>query len=246
MTDNNLFYGTENKALIAICTRKLISNIGIGAIIWGAINTALGVISIPISAINAGLVILGIMMLGTGIQAIRKPSLKVLMAETIVAIILFLWNLGISFINFQAIGTFEPQGLVFPLIIAAVLANYYRKLGHLREQIASVDPEMIKTTKQMCKRLLKKKLKGDPLVVQTTNRKCRAQLMDEKAFFVQRDLLRAFIGSKEDVHNAIAKPDAKSLKLLFAHPVAKLKYQFDRKNSEKLNNWLSVEIESAT
>lgn len=246
MTDDNLFYATENKALMAICTRKLITNIGIGGIIWGVMNTALGVISIQVSLINIGLVILGIIMLGTGAQAIRRPSLGVLMAETIVAIILFLWNLGISFINFQATGTFEPQGLVFPLIIAAVLANYYRKLGHLREQISSVDPEMIKTTKQMCKKLLKKKLKSDPSVVQTTDRKCRAQLMDEKAFFVQRDLLRAFIGSKEDIQNAISKPDAKSLKLHFDHPVAKLKYQFDKKNSEKLNSWLSVGVESAT
>ena len=240
MTGDRLFDTDENKALMAICTRKLISNIGIGGIIWGVINTAFGVVAMQATMLNVGLVILGVMMLGTGIQAIKHPSLGVLLTETIVTILLFVWNLGISILNFKAIGTFEPRGLIFPLIVAVVFANYYRKLGHLREQIASVEPEKIKATKQMCKTLLKKKLKTEPSVVQTTDRKCRAQLLDEKAFFIQRDLMRAFVGSKEDIRRAIVKPDAKNLKLHFNHPVAILKYQFDKKNSEKLKNWLAM------
>ncbi|MDP6526691.1 MAG: hypothetical protein QGH15_20995 [Kiritimatiellia bacterium] len=180
------------------------------------------------------------MMLGTGIQAVKSPSLGVLLTETIVTVLLFLWNLGISILNFHAIGTFEPQGLIFPLLIAAAFANYYRKLGHLRDQIASVEPDRIKATKQMCKALVKKKLKNEPSVIQTTDRKCRAQLMDGSAFFIQRDLMRAFVGSKEDVSGAIVKPDARSLRLHFNHPVSKLKYQFDKKNSEKLKAWLSM------
>lgn len=241
MTEENLFNTTENKALIAISTRKLISNIGIAAIIWGALNTAIGAVAVQDSQINLGLVLLGILMLGTGIQAIRRPSLGILMSVTLVAMILFLWNLGISVINFQAAGEFDPRGLIFPLVIAAVLANYYRKLGHLREQIVSVDPALIKTTKQMCKALLKKRLKSEPLIAQTTDRKCRVQLMEDKAFFIQRDLMRAFTGSKNDVRNAILKPGASKLRLQFDHPVRRLKYQFDKKNSEKIASWLSLE-----
>jgi hypothetical protein len=227
MTGDRLFDTNENRALMAICTRKLISNIGIGGIIWGVINTVLGVVAMQATILNVGLVILGLMMLGTGVQAMKSPSLGVLLTETIVTVLLFLWNLGISILNFHAIGTFEPQGLIFPLIIAVVFANYYRKLGHLREQIASVEPDKIKATKQMCKALVKKKLKDEPSVIQTTDRKCRAQLMDTTAFFIQRDLMRAFVSSKEDISGAIVKPDAKSLKLHFNHPVAKLKYQFE-------------------
>jgi hypothetical protein len=160
MTNEGLFGTDENRALIAICTRKLISNIGIGGIIWGVINIA--------------------------------------------------------------------------------IANIYRKLGHLREQIASVDPEKIKATKLMCKTLLKKKLKAEPSIVQTADRKCRAQLMEGAAFFIQRDMMRAFIATKEDVRNAIVKADAKSLKLHFDHPVGKLKYQLDKKNSEKVNDWFAM------
>ena len=64
--------------------------------------------------------------------------------------------------------------------------------------------------------------------------------MEGNAFFIQRDLMRAFVGLKEDIHSAIAKPDAKSLTLEFDHPVGKLKYKFDKKNSEKLKNWLAM------
>jgi hypothetical protein len=246
MTEDNLFDTDRNRALTAICTRKLISNIGIGGIIWGVINTALGVVAMQANMLNVGLVILGVMMLGTGVRAIKSPSLGVLLTETIVTILLFVWNLGIAILNFQALGVFEPRGLIFPLVIAVMFANYYRKLGHLREHIASVEPEMIKETKQICKTLLKKKLKNEPSVIQTTDRKCRAQLMDGTAFFIQRDLMRAFVGSKDDIRNGIVKPDAKSLKLHLNHPVGKLKYQFDKKNSEKLNNWFAMEASPTT
>jgi hypothetical protein len=58
MTDGRLFDTDENRALTAICTRKLISNIGIGGIIWEVINTALGIAAIQATILNVGLVIL--------------------------------------------------------------------------------------------------------------------------------------------------------------------------------------------
>jgi len=245
MAHDKLFDTEENRALTAICTRKLISNIGIGAIIWGVINIALGIDAMQDTLLNVGLVILGVMMLGTGVQALVKPTLGVLLTETIVTVLLLLWNIGISILNYQVIGTFEPRGLIFPLIIAVVFANSYIKLGHLREQIASVEPEKIKTTKQMCKTLLKKKLKTEPSVVETSDRKCRAQLMDGNAFFIQRDLMRAFVGTKEDIRKAVANPDANKLKLSFTHPVGKLNYSFDKKNTEKLKTWFAIEAAPA-
>lgn len=240
MSVDGLFDRDENKALAAICTRKLISNIGIGGLVWGAINTVIGIVAMQETMLNAGLVILGVMMLGTGIQAVTRPTLGVLLTETIVTILLLIWNVGIAILNFKAIGAFDPKGLIFPLVIAVMFANNYRKLGHLREHIAAVEPERIKATKQMCKMLLKKKLKTEPSIVQTANRKCRAQMLDGKAFFIQRDLMRAFVGSKDDVRSAIVNPDAPRLKLVFNHPVGKLNYSFDKNNSEKLNNWLNT------
>lgn len=235
------FDSDENKTLMAICTRKLIRNIGIGGIIWGVINTGIGVVAMQATLINVGLVMLGVAMLGTGIQAIRRPSLGVLLTEAIVSVLLFLWNVGISVLNLLAGGKFEPRGVIFPLVIAIVFANYYRKLGHLRGLIASVEPEKIEATKRVCKGLLKKKLKDEPLVVQTADRKCRAQLMPDRAFFIQRDLMRAFVGTREAVRSAVAKPEAKSWTAVFNHPLGTLKYRLDKKNTEKLRNWLSTE-----
>lgn len=244
MANNDLFETEKNKALIAICTRKLISNVGIGAIVWGVLNSSMGVFSMQANMVNVGLVILGLLMFGSGVRAMTKPSLGVLGAEAIIAMLLFAWNLVITSLNSQVTGEVDPRGLIFPLVIAGVFSNYYRKLGHLREQIESVDPEMVKTTKRFCKELVKKKLKNEPYILETTNRKCRTQLMEDSAFFIQRDMMRAFVGSREDVRQAIADADAKSLKLHFHHPVGKLKYVFNRKSSDKLKEWLSHGMDS--
>lgn len=235
------FDSDENRTLMAICTRKLIRNIGIGGIIWGVINIGIGAVAMQATALNAGILILGVMMLGAGVQALRSPTLGVLLTETIVTVLLFLWNLGISVLNLQAGESFDPRGLIFPLIIAVVIGNNYRKLGHLRGLIAAVPPENIEATKRVCKAIVKKKLKDEPFIVQTTDRKCRAQLMDDRAFFIQRDLMRAFVGTRDTIRIAVAKPEAKSWTTAFNHPLGKLKYRFDKKDTEKLRIWLSRE-----
>jgi hypothetical protein len=241
MSYDQWFDSDENRTLMAICTRKLIKNIGIGGIIWGVINIGIGAVAIQATALNAGILILGVMMLGTGVQALRSPTLGVLLTETIVTVLLFLWNLGISVLNLLAGEPFDPRGLLFPLIIAVVCANNYRRLGPLRDRIATVAPEKIEATKRVCKAIVKKKLKDEPLIVQTTDRKCRAQLMNDRAFFIQRDLMRAFVGTRDAIRVAVAKPEAKSWTTAFNHPLGKLKYRFDKKNTEKLRVWLTRE-----
>ncbi len=240
MTGDRLFNTDENKVLISICARKLISQIGIGAIFWGVINIILGIASIHLSNLNIVLLILGVLMLGTGIKALIRPSLGILLTEAIVAIGLFAWNLAVSIIEYRADNLFEIRHLIPPLIFAAVFVVYYCRLGHLRKQIASIEPEKIKEAGRACKALLKKRIKNEPSVVQTKDSRCRAQLMDEKTFFIQRNMRRAFVGSKEDIREAVQNPDSKRLKLSFKHPLGRLKYQFDRKNSEKLKNWLGI------
>jgi hypothetical protein len=235
------FDSDENRTLMAICTRRLIRNIGIGGIIWGVINIGIGALAMQADVINAGILILGVMMLGTGVQALRSPTLGVLLTETVVTVLLFAWNLGMSVINLRSGDPFDPRGLLFPLIIAVVFANNYRKLGHLRELIATVAPAKVEETKRICKAIVKKKIKDEPRIVQTTDRKCRAQLMDGRAFFIQRDLMRAFVGTVDAIRSAVAKPEAKSWTATFNHPLGKLKYRFDKKNTEKLKGWLSVE-----
>lgn len=234
----------ENRTLIAICTRKLIKNIGIGGIIWGAINVVIGIMAIQETIINAGILILGVAMLGTGVRALQSPTLGVLLTETIVTGCLFLWNLAMSVLNLMAGEMFDPRGLIFPLVIVFLFANNYRKLGHLRDLIEKVVPAEIDATKRVCKAIVKKKLKEEPAIIQTTDRKCRAQLMDEKVFFIQRDMLRAFIAPRDAVRAGVEKPDAKSWVMAFNHPQGKLKYRFDKQNTGKLREWLSRTADS--
>lgn len=233
------FDSEENRTLTAICARRLIRNTGIGGIVWGAINIVFGIIAIQDTVINAGILILGGIMLWAGVQALRTPSLRVLLTETIVTVLMLVWNIGIGILNLLALGVFDPRGIIFPLIIVFFFAGYYRKLGHLRELIATVPPEKIETTKQICKTLLKKKLKNEPLIGQTSDRKCRVMLMDDKAFFIQGDLMRAFTATREAVRGAVAKPEAGKWTAVFNHPLGRLKYRFDKGNTEKLRNWLS-------
>jgi len=237
------FNTDENRTLLAICARKLIGNIAIGGILWGIINIVWGIIAMQDTMINAGVALLGLMILGVGIEALRNPTLRILLAETVVTVILFAWNLGITALNYLTIGTFDPVGLIFPVIIAVFFFNSYRKLQPMKELIASIQPDEIKATKKICKTLVKKKLKNEPTIVQTHNGRCRAQLMESKAFFIQRDLMRSFAVPKDQIQKLIVKPDAKSLKISINHPLGKLSYSFDRKNSEKLRNWLSTNAE---
>ena len=235
------FDSSENRTLMAICARKMIRNIGIGGVHWGVINMGVGVVAVQVASINAGILILGVLMFGAGVQALRRPTLGMLLTETLLSALLFLWNLGMAVLNLMAGAPFDPRGLVFPLIIAVVFANNYRRQRHLRELIATVDPGKIEATKQVCKTIVKKKLKDEPLIVQTTDRKCRAQLLDEQAFFIQRDLLRAFVASREAVRLAVVKAESRSWMILFRHPLGQLKYRFDKKSTEKLKQWLSRE-----
>lgn len=239
MAHDSCFDTEENKTLLAICTRKMISNIGIGGIVWGLINIPLGIFAMRVTFLNAGLVLLGSLMLATGIQALRRPTLGALLSEAIVTGLLFLWNLGITILNVRAGGEFHPHLLIWPIVIAVIFFIYYAKLQHVRDLVASVNPASIQAAKRMCKTLVKKKLKEEPLVVQTSDRKCRAQLQDGRAFFIQRDLRRAFVASVGDVRKAIASLETKTIKMAFSHPLGGLKYAFDKKNSEKWRNWLA-------
>jgi hypothetical protein len=238
----NTWFDTEqNRALLAIGARKLISNIGIGAVIWGLINIGIGIAAFHMNPINAAVSILGALMLGTGIWALNQPTLTALLVESIMTALLLAWNIGITILNFMDSELFDPRGLIIPLIFVVVFFKYYVKLQHVKDEIASVPPEQIKATKATCKALMKKKLKLEPDLIQTTNKKCRAQLMDDAAFFIQRDQLRAFVAPKEAVREAILKPAAKAFVLEFLHPLGKLKYGFNKKNTAKLRAWLEAE-----
>lgn len=237
-----IFDSAENQALLAVCARKTIRTAGIAGIVWGSINLLLGVALIRANPINAGILILALLMLGTGLTALRKPSLGVLLSEAIVSLLLLCWNIGISFLNARAGDTshIDPRGFFVPAIAAAVFFTQYKRLGHLKDAIASMDHAVIKEAAAICKQIFKTRVKDATDVVQASSNRCRLKLMSESVLGVQRNLARAFSLNRTDFQQCILHPEKPRLRVVVPHPLGKLTYVFDRKNSAKIKSWLGT------
>jgi hypothetical protein len=91
----------ENKALLAICARHLIRNVGIGGIVWGSINLLIGLLAALGDMIYLAVPVLGLIMLIAGIAALNRPTVKALLVETVVCVMLFGWNAFINYWEFR-------------------------------------------------------------------------------------------------------------------------------------------------
>lgn len=236
------FDSAENRALLAICARRQIKATGVGAVFWGLVNLAQGYVVLFVldgegvaKVLGFGPLILGIMMLSTGIQALRRPTISVLRAEMAVSVCLFVWNLAVTVIE---PGQGTVQGLVWPLAAAFFFSDQYRRLRHVADLIAAVEPDRIKAVECLQKRLWKQKLRKTAYVLQSTNGRCRVHLQDHGALFVQRDLKRAFVVPRDALQESAVKPKARSWRLKFRHPLGPLAYVLSRKNTDKVKAWL--------
>lgn len=247
MNYDPLFDSTQNQALLVICARKTIRAIGIGGLVWGLINLFIGIIAVRVNLVNLGLLGLALLMLGTGIYAMAQPSLTALLMEAIVSVLLFCWNVGITMWNVH-LGITENvngHGLIFPALAAFYFFREYNRLGHLKEAIRTIDAQTVKQATTLCKELLKKKIKVEPEIAEAAGKKCRVQFMNDSVFCVQKGLTRAFHMSVEDFRKCFKDVNAKRLKLIVNHPLGKLTYAFDKKNSEKVKGWLGIATPTA-
>ena len=242
MDRDPIFNSAENQALLAVCARKTIRTAAIAGIVWGSINLLLGLVLVLANPINAGILVLGLLMLGTGLTALRKPSLGVLLSEAVVSVLLLGWNIGISVLNARAGDTthIDGHGLIFPAIAAVVFFSQYKRLGHLKDAIASMDHAVVKEAATICKQIFKTKVKDVPDVVQASSNRCRLKLMSDSVLCVQRNLARAFSLNRTDFQQCILHPEKTRLRVVVRHPLGKLTYAFDRKNSEKIKSWLGT------
>ncbi len=129
MTHDPVFDSTENQALLVVCARRTIRTAAIAGVVWGCINLAIGFFAVQVNPLNVGLLALALIMLGTGITALTKPSLHALLAEAFVSLLLLVWNIGIMVLNVNAGGTnhVDGHGLIFPLIAAVVFFQQVQK-----------------------------------------------------------------------------------------------------------------------
>jgi len=241
MQTDPFFYQTENQALLVVCARKKIHNAAVLGIVWGAVNLAIGCYAIRINPLNGGLIFLALLMLASGLAALRKPSLHCLLIEGIVATLLFVWNLGITVLNGMVGDTkhIGGHGLIWPAIAAAVFFQQYRRLGHLKEAMATMAHETVKEATALCKGLFKAKLKESPDIAEASSRRCRMRLMSDAVFCVQRNLASAFYVNRAAFQHCIPDLNRKRLQVVVNHPLGKLTYAFDKKNSEKIKSWLA-------
>jgi hypothetical protein len=240
MQHDSLFDSTENQALLVVCARKTIRNTGIVAIIWGLINLAIGCALIRLNLLNVCVIGLGLLMLGTGIAALAKPSLHSLLAAAVVSALLLAWNVSVMVLNAMAGRGGFGGGIFWPLVAAIVFFQQYFKLGHLKEAISAMNRTALKEASGLCKQLFKSKLKESPDIAQASSRRCRVRLMSDGVFCVQRNLARAFYMDRMQLQTCIPDLNRKRLQVVVRHPLGKLKYAFDKKNSEKIKNWLSA------
>ena len=248
MQTDPFFALNENQSLLVICARKKIRNAAILGIVWGVINLLLGYFAVRINPLNVGLVLLGLLMLGTGVNALRKPSLHCLLAEGFVAALLFVWNLGITMVNVSAgaAAHVNPHTLIWPAVAAVVFFQQYRRLGHLKEAMSAMAHETVKEATALCKGLFKAKLKESPDIAEASSRRCRMRLMSDAVFCVQRNLASAFYVNRAAFQHCIPDLNRKRLRMVVRHPLGKLTYAFDKKNSDKIKTWLASSLSQAS
>jgi uncharacterized membrane protein YhhN len=241
MQTDPFFAQTENQSLLVICARKKIRNAAILGIVWGVFNFLVGYFLLRFNPLNIGLILLGLLMIATGVTALRKPSLHCLLAEGFVATLLFIWNFGITMLNVSAGGAahINPHALIWPAVAAGVFFQQYRRLGHLKEAMSTMAHETVKEATALCKSLFKAKLKESPDIAEATSRKCRMRLMSDAVFCVQRNLASAFYVNRAALQHCIPDVNRKRLRMVVRHPLGKLTYAFDKKNSDKIRTWLA-------
>ena len=241
MQTDPFFSLTENQSLLVICARKKIRNAAILGIVWGAFNCLLGFFGIRFNPLNVGLILLGLLMIATGVTALRKPSLHCLLAEGFVAALLFVWNFGITILNVSADGAthINPHILIWPAVAAGVFFHQYRRLGHLKEAMSAMAHETVKEATALCKGLFKAKLKESPDIAEASSRRYRMRLMNDAVFCVQRNLASAFYVNRAAFQHCIPDLNRKRLRMVVRHPLGKLTYAFDKKNSDKIKTWLA-------
>ena len=103
-----------------------------------------------------------------------------------------------------------------------------------------MDHAKVKEASDLCKQLFKSRLKQSPDLVEASSRRYRLQLMSKSVFCAQRNLSQAFHMSCENFKQCIRDLDKKRLRVVVRHPLGKIAYAFDKKNSDKIKGWLAT------
>ena len=240
---NEAFDREENRILLGMCTRNTIRMYGIGALIWGIINLALGFAAVKEASINYILVAVSLGITITGISAVINPGLKLLFTASIVTFVLWLWNIFVLFYNYSTTGFvhFSLFGDVMTLVVAVSFFIQYKKLQFIQDIVTGITGEQFKQTKKICKALFKTKQKKFPNICAISRPRGKVELREDKAFFLEGMMLAAFLVNREELRECIDDPSAKKYTVTILHPLKKKKYLFNKKYTGKIREWLGTE-----
>src|SRR5207302_2017535 len=233
---------TRRQTRLGVCCRKTIRHAVMHGIVWGAINLVIGFFAIQAAPLSAGILVLGLLVLGAGVTALNKPSIQSLLNEAVVSVLLLCWNIGIAIFNVRSgYGDHvNGHGLIWPAIAAIIFFRQYKKLGHLKNAIASMHHAKVKEASDLCKQLFKSRLRQSPDIVEASSRRYHLRLMSESVFCAQRNLSQAFHMNREKFEECLRDIGKKRLRVVVRHPLGKIAYAFDKKNSDKIKGWLAV------
>ena len=248
MQHDPVFDSTENQALLVVCARKTIRTAAIAGIVWGIINLFIGLRAVQVNILNLGLLGLAFLMLGIGIVALVRPSLHALLGEAVVSLLLLCWNLGVTALNASVGHTqnVNGHGLILPAIAAVIFFKQYIKLGHLKEAVRTMDHKTVKEASGICKQVFKSKPNESPDIAEASSKRCRLKFMSDSVFCVQRNLLTAFHMSRANFQQCITDPNRNKLRVVVRHPLGKVTYAFNEKNSDKIKGWLGASALKST
>jgi len=235
-----IFKTDENRALTAICAREYIRRIGVGSIALGMLNLATGAWALQHTGANMILIALGALLVATGGHALLRPSIRAVGLATAITFGLLLWQVLALALNIFLKDFFSPAPVILTAMALSVLLLCLLKLQPARREIEEMRPRDVEAGKRLCREVLRGNSKEESTIIRSMDGRCKTSLMADRALFVQRDMMRAFVQPKQAVREAIRRPESSKLVLRFAHPLGKVTYRFNRANSQKLKVWLAV------
>lgn len=173
-----------------------------GSIIWGVINTFIGVVALTNHPINIILVLIGLFLLLEGIWFTIRPSAFGVLVDSLALMIVGCWNLFI--VALELLAGEQPRvywailGLVFVGIALYRLTTFPRLYQLFQEPFADED---LQHMDDLIRYVSKTKLKdaGDIIALQMKQRQWRGLLAPRYALFLDVMRKKALVAARDDV-----------------------------------------------
>ncbi len=230
----------ENKGLVLISAHRIVYVAGVFGVVFGLMNTLGGVFAAVEDSANLPLPFLGVCLFGLAVAARKRPSLGTLLGLTVVAALLLFWHFWAFLVDLSwSQGPIMQVGLSF--LLTAYCGRHCERLLHLGDSLSTVTERELKAAQQSLELWAREQRKGperNPYVAASWLHWCRIALLADKAICVNWSATRAFVLDRRELRMAVKRGNAARFTIRLNHPLGRIWYPFDRKNTERLRTWL--------